>query len=88
MNRKELVDAIAERLEESNVSKKLVKEVIDAFLETVRDTVHEGEKISLVGFGTFYLAHRKARNGINPQTKKKIKIPAADVPKFKASKSF
>jgi DNA-binding protein HU-beta len=87
MNRKELIDAIADKVE-SGASKKLIKEVTDAFLETVKENVHKGEKISLVGFGTFYLAERKARNGINPQTKKKIKIPAAKVPKFKASKKF
>ncbi len=87
MNRKELIDAMADKVGDG-VSKKVIKEVMDAFLETVKETVHKGEKVGLVGFGTFYLAERKARNGINPQTKKKIKIPAAKVPKFKASKKF
>lgn len=57
-------------------------------LEGITQSLRKGEKVSLVGFGSFTVAHRKARNGINPKTRKALKIPARKVPVFKAGKKL
>ncbi len=85
MNKLELVDVVAEKTE---VSKKEVEKVLGAVLETIREEVAKGEKVQFVGFGTFESRHRNARTGKNPATKEAIKIPASDVPAFKAGKLF
>jgi DNA-binding protein HU-beta len=81
MNKAELISAIAA---ESGLSKVDSKKALDAFTGTVKKALKGGDKISLVGFGTFSVSKRSARTGINPATKKAIKIPAKKVAKFKA----
>ena len=81
MNKAELISAIAE---ESGLSKVDTKKALDSFLSVVSDTLKSGDKVSLIGFGTFSVSERKARTGINPATQKPIKIPAKKVAKFKA----
>lgn len=81
MNKAELINAIAA---ESGLSKTDSKKALDAFVSTVSNTLKAGDKISLVGFGTFSVSERAARTGINPSTKQPITIPAKKVAKFKA----
>jgi len=85
MNKTELVAAIAEK---SEVSKKDAEAVVNAFVETVGEQLKKGEKVQLIGFGTFEVAERAAREGRNPQTGKTIKIAASKSPKFKAGKAL
>jgi DNA-binding protein HU-beta len=85
MNKTELVAAIAEK---SELSKKDSEKVLKAFIDTVTEELKKGEKIQLVGFGTFEVQHRAAREGRNPATKETIKIPASNAPKFKAGKAL
>jgi DNA-binding protein HU-beta len=85
MNKAELVAAIAEN---AGLSKKDSEKALAAFVSVVTDELKKGEKVQLVGFGTFEVAERKARTGRNPQTKKAIKIPASKAPKFKAGKAL
>ena len=81
MNKSELIDAIAS---ESGLSKADSKKALDAFVSAVSGALKQGDKIALVGFGTFSLSERAARTGINPHTKETIEIPAKKVVKFKA----
>ncbi len=81
MNKSQLVDSIAAK---SGISKTDAKKAVDAFVESVGDCLKAGDKLALVGFGTFSVAERAARTGLNPQTKQKIQIPAKKVVKFKA----
>ncbi len=83
MNKKEFVAAIAEQTGLSNAK---AAEAVKAFTDVVTETMKKGDKVQLVGFGTFEATKRPAREGINPATKEKITIPAANVPKFKAGK--
>ena len=83
MNKTELVAAIAEK---AGLSKKDAEGAVKAFTDTVAEQLKAGEKIQLVGFGTFEVAERAARTGKNPQTGEAIKIPASKAPKFKAGK--
>ena len=85
MNKTELVDAIAKK---AGVSKKDAEAAVKAFTDVVAAELKKGGKVQLVGFGTFEVAKRAAREGKNPQTGAKIKIPAAKVPKFKAGKAL
>lgn len=85
MNKTELIDEIAK---DTKITKKDISATLDAFMDTVKSTLKGGDKITLVGFGTFQPMKRKARNGIVPGTKKKIKIPAKTVAKLKFSKDF
>ncbi len=85
MNKTELVAALAEQ---AGVSKKDAEKVLKAFTDVVTDELKKGEKVQLVGFGTFEVSERAAREGRNPATKKPIKIPASKAPKFKAGKAF
>ncbi len=85
MNKTELVAAIAEK---AGVSKKDAEKALGAFIDTVGETLKKGEKIQLVGFGTFETRERAAREGKNPQTGAKIKIAACTVPAFKAGKAL
>ena len=85
MNKSELVAAIAEKAE---LSKKDAEKAVKAFTDTVAEQLKAGEKIQLVGFGTFEVAERAAREGRNPQTGKTMKIEACKAPKFKAGKAL
>ena len=86
MNKSELISAIAEK---SELTKKDSERALNAFLETVSETLTEGDKVQLVGFGTFEVKDRKAREGRNPRDpKQKIKIPASKAPVFKAGKTL
>ena len=81
MNKTELVNAIAEK---AGLSKADAKGALDATLEAIAGALAEGDKITLVGFGTFAVVEKDARMGINPRTKEKVEIPARKVVKFKA----
>ena len=85
MNKTELVAAIAEKTE---LTKKDAEKALKAFTDIIAEELAKGEKIQLVGFGTFEVSERPAREGINPQTKKKITIAASKNPKFKAGKAL
>jgi DNA-binding protein HU-beta len=81
----DLVNAMAEKAE---LSKSDAERALKAFIEAVTDALKVGEKVAMVGFGTFSVGDRAARIGQNPQTGEKIQIPAAKAPKFKAGKSL
>lgn len=81
MNRVELVKEMANKTDLSQVD---CKKALEAFIETVSETLPKNEKVVLVGFGSFSLMERSARNGRNPQTGKLMQIPAKKVVKFKA----
>ena len=85
MNKTALVAAIAEKTE---LTKKDSEKALKAFIDVVTEELKKGEKVQLVGFGTFEVAKRNARTGKNPQTGKAIKIPACKAPKFKAGKAL
>jgi len=86
MNKSELVANIAEK---SGLSKADSTRALDAFLQTVQETLVDGDKVQLVGFGTFETRERKAREGRNPRNpEEKIQIPASTAPVFKAGKSL
>ena len=85
MNKTELVAAMAK---DTNLSKKDVEAVLKSFIDVVTDELKKGEKIQLVGFGTFEVSTRAAREGRNPQTGKEMKIKASKAPKFKAGKAL
>lgn len=85
MNKNELVAALAEK---TSMKKTEVEKVLKAFTETVTDELKKGEKIQLVGFGTFEVAERPAREGRNPRTGETMKIAASKAPKFKAGKAL
>lgn len=85
MNKGELIDIVSEKTE---YSKKSCDEIIKAMLETIQESLVNGESVSFIGFGTFAVGERSAREGKNPATGEKIKIPAAKVPKFKAGKAL
>lgn len=81
MNKSELIDAVAAK---SGLTKTDSKKALDAVVESIVESIKKGEKVALVGFGTFSVSERAARKGINPQTKKEISIPAKKSAKFKA----
>ncbi len=85
MNKTELVASMADK---AGISKKDAEKALAAFLETVTDELKKDGKVQLVGFGTFEVRERAARTGINPQTKKTIKIAASKNPVFKAGKAL
>ena len=85
MNKAELVAAMAERTE---LSKKDAEAALKAFTDVVAEELKKGEKIQLVGFGTFEVSERAARTGRNPQTEGDARIPASSSPKFKAGKAL
>ncbi|MBI5018376.1 MAG: HU family DNA-binding protein [Deltaproteobacteria bacterium] len=85
MTKAELIEVMAEK---ANTSKAAAKRALDSFSEAVTDALKKGEKVTLVGFGTFTVAERKARKGRNPQTGKAMQIPGGKSPKFKAGKSL
>ena len=85
MNKADLIDAIAKKAE---MTKKDAGVALDAIIESISGSLVKGEKVTLVGFGTFDVRDRKARTGVNPRTKEKIKIPASKAPVFKAGKEL
>ena len=85
MNKAELINAIAQK---SKLTKKDSEEALNAILRSIEEALKKGDKISLVGFGSFEVKKRKARKGMNPQTKEEIKIPAKKVPVFRAGKGL
>lgn len=85
MNKGELVDQVAKK---AGVTKKAAEQIVTAIVDTVMETVADGEKVTLVGFGTFEPRERKAREGRNPKTGDKMEIPATTVPAFSAGKLF
>lgn len=85
MNKAELIEKLSKDVA---LTKADTERVLDAFIETVRNSVKKGDEVKLVGFGTFTKSKRKARTGRNPQTGKAIKIPAAWYPKFRPGSEF
>ena len=85
MNKGELVDQIVEK---TGVSKKSADAVLTAMLESIVEAVSNGNKVTLVGFGSFEPRHRQERQGRNPQTGKELTIPATTIPAFSAGKVF
>lgn len=85
MNKSELVTALSEK---TQVSKKSAETSLNALIEIITDELKKGEKIQLVGFGSFETRKRAARKGRNPQTKEEIKIPASISPVFRAGKAL
>lgn len=85
MNKSDLINSIASK---SGLNKKNSEAALNAFISSVEDTLKAGEKVTLVGFGTFEVRERAARKGRNPQTKKEITIPASKAPVFKAGKGL
>lgn len=85
MNKTDLVNAIAAK---SGLNKKNSEAALNAFVASVEESLKGGDKVVLVGFGTFEVRKRAARKGRNPQTKKEITIPASNAPVFKAGKGL
>ena len=85
MNKPELVAAMAEQ---TNLSKKDIEAALKAFIDVVAEELKKGEKVQLVGFGTFEVSERAAREGRNPQTGETMQIKASKTPKFKAGKAL
>lgn len=85
MNKSELIDAIAK---ESGLTKIDAGKALDAFTSVVQNTLQKGDDITLVGFGSFTVAQRAERQGLNPKTKEPITIPAARVAKFRPGKNL
>ena len=81
MTKADFVDKLAAK---SGLTKKDSAAVVDAFVDVITEALKKGEEVQFTGFGKFYVQKREARQGINPQTKAKIKIPATKVPKFSA----
>ncbi|MEH1772899.1 MULTISPECIES: HU family DNA-binding protein [unclassified Nostoc] len=85
MNKGELVDTVAAK---TNITKKQADEVISAFLSVVTEAVANGDKVTLIGFGSFERRDRSEREGRNPKTNEPMTIPATKVPAFSAGKQF
>ncbi len=85
MNKSELISAVAES---TDLSKKDATSAVEAVFATIQDTLAKGDKVQVIGFGTFEVRERAARKGRNPQTGKEIDIAASKVPAFKAGKAL
>lgn len=85
MNKNELIASVAER---AGVTKKDSEKVVNALVDAIQGALSQGDKVSLVGFGTFEVRSRGSRTGRNPQTGQSITIPASRVPAFKAGKQL
>lgn len=85
MNKAELVKSISDK---TNVTQKDVESIVNTFMDVVKDALCDGDKVQLVGFGTFEVADRAERTGKNPQTGEPMTIAACKAPKFKAGKAF
>jgi len=82
MNKNDLINGIAQHF--PFIPKSKISSAVSAIISTISEALSKGEKVTLSGFGTFYVGQRRARKGTNPRTKEIITIPAASVPKFKA----
>jgi DNA-binding protein HU-beta len=85
LNKTELISEVAQK---ANITKKDADKIVNAFFATVESALKAGDKVQLVGFGTFEVRERQARKGRNPQTGQEISIPATKVPAFKAGKAL
>ncbi len=85
MTKAELIDSVAKS---ASLTKAAAEKAVNGFISAVSDALKKGDRVTLVGFGSFEVATRKARTGRNPQTGKEIKIAAAKVPKFKPGKAL
>ena len=85
MTKSDLVDVVANK---AGLPKAKVLDAIDAITDAIQGALKKGDKVTLVGFGTFDVVKRAAREGVNPQTRVKIKIKASKAPRFKAGKAF
>ncbi|MCX7771270.1 MAG: HU family DNA-binding protein, partial [Proteobacteria bacterium] len=85
MTKADLIGKVASKAE---LTKAEAAKALDATIEAIKEALKKGEKVTLVGFGSFYVTKRKARKGRNPKTGKEIKIPATVVPKFSAGKGL
>jgi len=85
MNKTDLVNAVAES---SDLSKKDAGKAVDAVFETITDSLSNGDKVQIIGYGNFEVRDRAARKGRNPQTGEEIQIPASKVPAFRAGKAL
>lgn len=85
MNKSELINSLSE---ETTFSKKDVSRVLDSLTRIIERALKKGEKVSITRFGSFWLSRRPARNGINPATKERIRLPEVNVPRFKAGKNL
>ena len=81
MTKSEFVDQVSER---TNLSRKEAGDAVDAVITTIEETLKRGSEVNFTGFGKFHVADRGAREGVHPQTKQKIQIPASRVPRFSA----
>lgn len=84
-NKADLIEAIAQS---ADLSKAAASRALEAVIASIKDSLKNGEQVSLVGFGTFYVGERAARNGRNPLTGAEIRIKAAKIPKFRAGKGL
>ena len=85
MTKAELISAVAEK---TDMTKKDSDKAVSAVIDVITEALVNGDKVSLVGFGTFEVKNRSARNGINPRTKEAMPIPASKLPSFKAGKAL
>lgn len=85
MNKKELIDRVAEK---TSLSEADATAAVEAIFEGIQSTLKDGGNVRIVGFGNFAISHRKASTGRNPRTGQPIYIPASNVPKFKAGKAL
>ena len=85
MTKAEIIDKMAQ---DADVSKVAANKALDSFIDSIKKTLKKGNKVTLVGFGTFSVGKRAARKGRNPRTGATIKIKASKTPKFKAGKAF
>jgi len=85
MNKTDLVNAVADKTE---LSKKDAGKAVDAVFQSIMDSLGEGDRVQIIGFGNFEVRTRKARKGRNPQTGEEIQIPETKVPAFKAGKAL
>jgi len=85
VNKLDLVSAVAEK---AGITKREAEAAVNAFVESIEQALRQGERVNLVGFGTFQVRERKPRVGRNPQTGEEIRIPAGRVPAFKAGKAL
>jgi DNA-binding protein HU-beta len=85
MTKQDLIDQIAS---ETGFTKRQAGQALNAVVDGIKTALKKGERVTLVGFGTFFVAHRKARTGRNPRTQQRIQIPARKVPNFRAGKEL
>ncbi|QSS98470.1 HU family DNA-binding protein [Pontibacillus sp. ALD_SL1] len=85
MNKTDLINAVAEK---SDLSKKDATKAVDAVFDSITETLQDGDKVQLIGFGNFEVRERAARKGRNPQTGQEIEISASKVPAFKPGKAL